>query len=208
MEIKCFYLVVNIRTVRSQVLQGHETFCETKDAAVDGARDAAGKVQDITSSAKEEFCHQHKDRLADIRNNLTQGAGDRARTLKDRADDVWKKMKWITATYFLGTCRAAHLFTFSSVYGSSLWVTFLSGYLLSRAMPRQQFGFVQSRIFPAYLRLAAGGQAICLVLFLTLHPWSNADRHEKLQHFNLFTVLLSTLANVFFLEPRATKVHV
>jgi hypothetical protein len=35
-----------------------------KDAAVDGAWDAAGKVQDMTNFAKDEFCHQHQNRLA------------------------------------------------------------------------------------------------------------------------------------------------
>ncbi|CAM6129443.1 unnamed protein product [Calypogeia fissa] len=196
----------------SELREAEETVRQTKYAAEDMARDNAGKFIDATQSTKHDLDERFSDIRAetsaqffDARDNLTQASTDAAYTLKSRTLAYFQRLQRIAADYFLLSCRTAHLFVFCSVYGSSLWVTFLSGYLLARSIPRQQFGFVQSRVFPAYLRVAATGQAVCLVLLMIRHPWSKADRDEKLQHLDLLTVLVLTLVNIFFLEPAATK---
>lgn len=201
-----------VNKASSSLSQADEALHRTKDAAVDMARNSARDVIHGTHRTRDDLDEQLSDRRVEktpkflgTSENLTQTTPDATCTLKDRTLAGIQKLKCIAAAYLLSSCRTAHLFTFSSVYGSSLWVTFLSGYLLSRSIPRQQFGFVQSRIFPAYLRLASSGQAVGVVLFLILHPWSKADHDEKLQLLNLSAILLSTLANAFFLEPRATK---
>jgi hypothetical protein len=109
--------------------------------------------------------------------------------------------------FLLALTRALHLFTFSTVYGSAFWVTFVSGMILSKHVPRQQFGYVQSRMFPVYLRIVAVGQAVLLLLHSLLHPWFSAESAERMQLFNFAVMLASTLLNAYVLEPRATKVQ-
>jgi len=108
--------------------------------------------------------------------------------------------------FLLLLTRALHLFTFSIIYGSSFWVTFVSGFILSKHIPRQQFGYVQSRIFPMYLRILIAGQSVLFILHSILHPWfiANSVEHWKLSNFGL--MIVSTIINAYILEPQATKV--
>lgn len=108
--------------------------------------------------------------------------------------------------FFLALMRALHLFTFSAVYGSAFWVTFVSGMILAKHIPRQQFGYVQSRIFPVYLRILAVGQVVLLLLHSLLHPWFSTESAERMQLLNFAVMIASTFINAFVLEPRATKV--
>lgn len=110
--------------------------------------------------------------------------------------------------FLLALTRALHLFTFSTVYGSAFWVTFVSGMILSKHVPRQQFGYVQSRMFPVYLRIMAVGQVVLLLLHSLLHPWFSAERVERLQLLNFAVMIASTLLNAYVVEPRATKVRI
>ncbi|OAE25521.1 hypothetical protein AXG93_1543s1380 [Marchantia polymorpha subsp. ruderalis] len=169
---------------------------ETKDGARDGARDTAGGRTDTLSRS---------------RSKLNNTASPNAENSDEQPGNgsfpsMWRWVGYATAAWLVSSIKAAHLFSFSSTYGASLWVTFVSGYLLSRTIPRHQFGFVQSKMFPIYLRLIGVGQGLCLVLYMVLHPWTHSNFAEKLQHFNLWTVMVSTLMNIFFLEPRATKI--
>lgn len=106
----------------------------------------------------------------------------------------------------LALARALHLFTFSTVYGSAFWVTFVSGMILSKHVPRQQFGYVQSRMFPVYLRVLAVGQGSLLLLQLLMHPWGSADRGERVEVLNFVVMIGATLINAYIVEPKATKV--
>lgn len=106
----------------------------------------------------------------------------------------------------LALARFLHLLTFATIYGSSLWVTFVSGIILSKNIPRQQFGFVQSRMFPVYLRVVAAGEGLLFLLHSIMHPWLSADTLERQQFQNFVWMIAATLVNVYLLEPRATKV--
>jgi hypothetical protein len=106
----------------------------------------------------------------------------------------------------LALARFLHLLTFATIYGSSLWVTFVSGIILSKNIPRQQFGFVQSRVFPVYLRVVAAGEGLLFLLHSIMHPWLSADTLERQQFQNFVWMIAATLVNVYLLEPRATKV--
>ncbi len=106
----------------------------------------------------------------------------------------------------LALARFLHLLTFATIYGSSLWVTFVSGIILSKNIPRQQFGFVQSRMFPVYLRVVAAGEGLLFLLHSIMHPWLSADTLERQQFQNFVWMIAATLVNVYVLEPRATKV--
>ena len=103
--------------------------------------------------------------------------------------------------------RALHLFAFSIVYGSAIWVTFVSGLILSKHVPRQQFGYVQSRMFPVYLRILAVGEGVLLLLHSLMHPWFSSKNIEQMQLVNFSVMITSTVLNAYVLEPRATKVR-
>ncbi len=108
--------------------------------------------------------------------------------------------------FLLLLIRLLHLFTFSIIYGSALWVTFVSGLILSNNLPQQQFSFMQSRIFPIYLRLLAAGELLLTMLHSLLHPWFSADKLETWQLQNFVWIWVATLINLLVFEPWETKV--
>ncbi|KAG6549091.1 hypothetical protein Mapa_009317 [Marchantia paleacea] len=210
------------KTVRDKVSDGvhnvGERIRSTRDGVVNAAKHITGKAADAVHETKDgardgarETAGGRTDTLSRTRSKLNNTASLNAESSDEHPGNgpftsMWRWVGYATAAWLVSSIKAAHLFSFSSTYGASLWVTFISGYLLSRAIPRQQFGFVQSKMFPIYLRLIGVGQGLCLVLYMMLHPWTHCDLAEKLQHFNLWTVMVSTLMNIFFLEPRATKI--
>lgn len=107
---------------------------------------------------------------------------------------------------FTSLARLLHLAAFAFSFGTSVWMTFLSGGVLAQAVPRHQFGHVQSRLFPAYLKAAAVGQAITFLVHWTRHPWSGADAAERLQFVNLCFTLAANIINIFYLEPQVSRV--
>jgi hypothetical protein len=104
--------------------------------------------------------------------------------------------------------RFLYLITFATTYGSAVWMTFVSGVILSKSIPRQQFGFVQSRIFPLYLKFVATGDVILLVLYCIMHPLRSTDSSGVWQLVNLLLLIIGTVFNVFILEPKTTKLFV
>ncbi|GMH21792.1 hypothetical protein Nepgr_023634 [Nepenthes gracilis] len=100
-----------------------------------------------------------------------------------------------------------HLLGFSTAYGLSVWVTFVMSYVLAAVLPRQQFAVVQSKIFPAYFKVMAFSVGVSLLGHLMGWRREGFSRMaEMLQGFNLLACLLFVLANLLFLEPRASKV--
>lgn len=49
--------------------------------------------------------------------------------------------------------RVLHLLAFSVAVGTGFWVTFVAGIVMFNALPRRQFGFIQSKLFPAYFQV-------------------------------------------------------
>lgn len=116
-----------------------------------------------------------------------------------RGQEVAAAMDWVAAV--------VHLLGFSTAYGICLWVTFVSGYVLAGTLPRQQFGMVQSRIYPVYFRVTAFSVGVALVGHLLGRRGKLfTSKSEMLQGFHLLGSLLMILINSFYLEPRATKV--
>ncbi|KAI3943005.1 hypothetical protein MKX01_024928 [Papaver californicum] len=75
---------------------------------------------------------------------------------------------------------------FGTAYGSSVWVSFVSGHLLARVLPRQQFAAVQTRRYQS--------------------AQTKYQKGEKIHAYDLGIALVFVLVNSLFLEPRATKV--
>lgn len=48
-----------------------------------------------------------------------------------------------------------NLLGLAMAYGMCIWVSFISSYILAGVLPRQQFGIVQSNIYPVYFSTMA-----------------------------------------------------
>ncbi|KAE9620151.1 hypothetical protein Lalb_Chr01g0000121 [Lupinus albus] len=109
--------------------------------------------------------------------------------------------------YILGwmetVMRVVNLVGFAMAYGMNVWITFISSYVLSRAMP---FGVVQSKIYPLYFRAMTYSIGIALLG----HVLANRKRlffntPEMFQTYNLLASLFTLFINSLYLEPRAAK---
>lgn len=163
----------------------------------------AGQAFEAQRSKAGEYADEAREELA-----TSVGLGkdrkishDGGRSLRTWKDVFFRK----PVGFLLAATRALHLLTFSTVYGSGMWMTFVSGLILSKHIPRQQFGYVQSRMFPVYLRILALGQGLLLLLYSILNPWFSAESVERVQLLNFAVMIASTLLNAYVLEPRATK---
>jgi len=91
-----------------------------------------------------------------------------------------------------------HLVSLSTWLGTTVYTTLVIGIVLFKQLPRQTFGRVQSKLFPIYF----GVSAACILLCLGT---SFASGHMARMPV-LLTALVSTLANLFLLEPVTTSV--
>ncbi|KAB1670390.1 hypothetical protein ES319_1Z171600v1 [Gossypium barbadense] len=74
-------------------------------------------------------------------------------------------------------------------------------------LPRQQFGVVQSKIYPVYFRAMAYSIGMALLGHLLWHrKRSISSPPEVFQAINLLSSLFMVLVNGLYLEPKATKV--
>ncbi|CAA0827798.1 late embryogenesis abundant domain-containing protein / LEA domain-containing protein [Striga hermonthica] len=96
-----------------------------------------------------------------------------------------------------------HLLGFASAYGTCVWVTFASSYVLAGSLPRGQFGVVQSRIYPVYFRAVAYSLGLAILGHVLM-----MGRAGLFHGFNLAGAFGIVLANMLYLEPRAAKVMV
>jgi len=177
-----------------------ERVSEAARHAKDTVRSARDSVSDIAQRA-EEHGQEVKARAAEVGKNLT----DIARRARDVASDA--------AAYHLGApgleaARTAtavmHLLGFATAYGACVWVTFVSSHVLAAALPRQQLGMLQSKLFPVYFRAMAYGVGLALAAHLLGREHRSVA--SRAQSFNLLAALGLVLANMLLLEPKATKV--
>ena len=47
------------------------------------------------------------------------------------------------------------LLCFSVWFGAAIWVSFISGFVMFKTLPRHMFGRVQAKLFPRYFGLSA-----------------------------------------------------
>lgn len=99
--------------------------------------------------------------------------------------------------------RFLHLLAYAVTYGSAIWMTFISGRILSRTIPREQFRAVQTRMFPYFLKFMVAGEAL-VALLSTI-----ASQNTSKWSIPAFLFLIATTAlNAFVLEPKTTKVRI
>lgn len=56
-----------------------------------------------------------------------------------------------------------HLLSYASVTGITLWHSFIGGPIAFKNLPRQQFGLLQSKLFPVYFSLQSVLNGVCLI---------------------------------------------
>ncbi|KAM3308347.1 hypothetical protein P3S67_010091 [Capsicum chacoense] len=112
-----------------------------------------------------------------------------------------------SAKHFRSLMGLIHLLGFALSYGECVWVTFVSSNILARALPKQQFAMVQSKIYPVYFKtMSYGIAAAFLGHYLCQRQPYYANRTETIQGIIFVATFSMTMFNSFYLEPRATKV--
>ncbi|XP_074369448.1 uncharacterized protein LOC141710827 [Apium graveolens] len=99
-----------------------------------------------------------------------------------------------------------HLLALSTAFGMSMWMRFVSCYILGDVLPRQQFAMVETKMYPVYF----GIQAYCIGTIFIAHLWSHGSRVfanwlEVFHALNIVLALLMSMGKLLYLEPLATR---
>ncbi|XP_004595566.1 transmembrane protein 205 [Ochotona princeps] len=103
-----------------------------------------------------------------------------------------------------GLLKVIHLLALSGAWGMQVWVTFASGFLLFRALPRHTFGQVQSKLFPYYFYISVGCAFFNLCVVAPLRAWEQLTFWETSKLCLLLLSLFLAATNALWLEPRTT----
>ncbi|MQL72763.1 hypothetical protein Taro_005123 [Colocasia esculenta] len=172
-----------------------ETAKEMERGAVETAKEAKKKAAEMAREAQ----GTASEKTMEVRKNLTD--------IVQRAREVARDLAAYVGLKQAADALAAvlHLLGFATAYGSCVWVTFVSSHVLAQALPRQQFGMLQSKLYPVYFRAMAYAVGVALLS----HAFGPAGRRrsspERLQGYVLLASLVLVLINMLFLEPKATK---
>ncbi|KAJ4807826.1 Transmembrane protein 205 [Rhynchospora pubera] len=195
---------------------------QTKEAAEDKLHEAKEKIGDVLPNAEKrrEKLFEMKEEIRGKASHFKEGiketaekAGDIAEETAQNLTDIVRRARDVAydmASYVARpkTGRAmwavAQMLGFATAYGTCVWVTFIASHVLVSVLPRQQFGMVQSKVYPVYFRAVAYGIAVAFVA--QFFGRGRGSLVEKLQAYNLLGALGMVLVNMLFLEPTATKV--
>lgn len=95
------------------------------------------------------------------------------------------------------TLRAGYVLGWGCLFGFNIWQSFVGGIISYKTLPRQTFGLLQSRLFPAYFSLSTLLAASLITLEIKLRP----VLYQSLKHAPLTT--FRTLYNGGKFGPRA-----
>ncbi|XP_073286051.1 uncharacterized protein [Primulina huaijiensis] len=206
--------------------EASEAVCKVKDAshkAYDKAREAAEGTKDAasetTSKAKDmlgEKAGGGKEGAQETVENASKRAEKGAREVKEEGkkelSDISRRAREVAFDMFEYAMPplsmafiALHLLGFAVAYGTCVWVTFALSYVLASALPRNQFGLVQSKIYPVYFKAMAYSVGMALLGHL-MSIQTNAKGVGIFQASNLMMSIVMILVNLLYLQPRATKV--
>jgi len=94
-----------------------------------------------------------------------------------------------------------HVSAFGIWLGTMIWNTFFVGLTMFKNMPRQTFGRVQAKLFPAYFGLTTGANVIVLGSLLLAGAVPTLSQPTVV----LGVALVFSLVNWLAIEPIATK---
>ncbi|KAL6176590.1 hypothetical protein ACLB2K_053223 [Fragaria x ananassa] len=170
------------------------------------AKEAKETVEEAAEKAKETVEHaagKVKTGVEDIKD--TTDDGSLSRVFKKGGDMLRSMGALFQAVDPLFS--GLSLFGFATAYGMSMWITFASSYVLSRVLSPYQFGMVQSKIYKVYFAAMANTVGMALLGHLLNPRRKLTGRNvDALQNYNLMLAELMVLFNMFYLEPKSTKV--
>ncbi|XP_039002403.1 uncharacterized protein LOC120128853 [Hibiscus syriacus] len=187
---------------------------KAKEAVVQTGQDVKERAKESIDKAKDTV-KEAKDKAKTMGDDIVKNGAERVQNIQKKAeeaqratDKLFDGLKYITSMEALNTVMGlANLLGLATAYGMSVWVTFISSYVLAEHLPRQQFGVVQSKIYPVYFRAMAYSIGLALLgHFLWHRKKSISSWPEMFQSFNLLSSLFMVLVNALYLEPNATKV--
>ncbi|HEY5039321.1 MAG TPA: DUF4149 domain-containing protein, partial [bacterium] len=104
--------------------------------------------------------------------------------------------------------RFVHLFAFIFWYGTILYFTFIQAPVLFKSLPRELFGLVQSKLFPAYYLISYVCGTVLVVTYHLLHPLKNYVTQDCVKITALCLMLLFSLGQGLWIGPRVAAIRV
>ncbi|KAM1597190.1 hypothetical protein EV2_033280 [Malus domestica] len=120
--------------------------------------------------------------------------------------DLWVEIGWSKIAHPLHYLKLAHLLCFSTTFDAALWVTFIGGIIMFKNLSRNQFGNLQSKMFPVYFTMVGICLAVSAGSFGYLHPWSSSSVADKYQLDFLLSAFAFNLTNLFVFTPMTIEV--
>ncbi|KAL2538903.1 Late embryogenesis abundant protein (LEA) family protein [Forsythia ovata] len=196
--------------VTEKAKRGVDNVIETAKSFQEEVETNASKIE----AATKERVSDGAKKAGEIVENASEKVKDSAHRVKDEGKKGLKqillRVRGIFAYVYDITAPGIgvlHLLGLATAYGMCMWVTFVSSYVLAGALPRQQFGMVQSKIYPVYFKAMAYSVGLSLLGLVLSQPRKRLSsmRREIFQGFNLLAPLLMILVNFLYLEPRSSK---
>lgn len=107
----------------------------------------------------------------------------------------------------LALLRSIHLFVFTFWYGTLLYFL-LQAVILFKSLPRDQFGLMQSKIFPTYYLISYACGTILVVTYHLLHPLKNYVPQDCVKITVLCLMLLFSMVQGFWIGPKVAQLRV
>ncbi|KAL8162431.1 hypothetical protein V2J09_013920 [Rumex salicifolius] len=194
---------------KRSVSRAKEAAEDTAEDLVEKAGEAKRRVsraRDAVQDKTEELKHRGKATIEKAGEAAEKEISGIAKRAKEVAYDVVSFL--VPKQLFKSLIRVVHLLGFATAYGTATWVTFAMSHLLARSLPRQQFGVVQSRVYPVYFKALASSVGLALLghLFGRSRRPEVSNEAWRFQVYNLVASIALVLVNLLYLEPRATKV--
>ena len=104
--------------------------------------------------------------------------------------------------------RFIHLFAFVFWYGALLYFTFIQAPILFKTLPRDLFGLVQSKLFPAYYIISYFCGTLLVVTYNLLHPLKNYVPQDCVKITALCLMLLFSLGQGLWIGPQVGQLRV
>jgi len=114
------------------------------------------------------------------------------------------------SVFGLVNTNGLYLVGYGWLFGMSIWISFFGGFIAFKALPRQQFGALQHKIFPVYFVQSMLLSGALLTKWIYSHP--DVVTHitrpyvaDVAQAYALATVLVSQGVNYFVIGPLTSK---
>lgn len=199
--------------VKQSTTEGASGSVERVKEAAEGVN---SKFKDVYEETKGADLDTPKRAVEDIERNISTGLGSvkdfvqrviKGGVHKIKDGEEWKQV--YSKDWKNSMLEVFHLLALSIAFGMSMWMRFVSCYILGDVLPRQQFAMVETKMYPVYFRI----EAYCIGTIFIAHLWSHGSRVfanwlEVLHALNIVLALFMSMGNLLYLEPLATRVSI